>query len=442
MADVDSQLRQWSATASSNKPTGATSIGSNLDDNLRAIQATVRQYLASPGSTIASAATVDLSTADGRSIPISGTSTVTGLGTEVSGIEYLLTTTAAVPLIHSSALTLPGAANITTAAGDYFLALSKGAGNWVVPWFTKASGLGVSSAPFIDSTPLIRGSADATKLVALEVDGLTTATTRTLTIQDKSGTVTMVADISKNIQGMTYANAAGDVTNDIDIAAGICTDATGLSIISLAAITKQLDVNWVVGTNQGGLDTGVIGNSDYYIWAIKRSDTGVTDALYSLSSTAPTMPASYDFKRLIGWFKRVGATIVLFNTYEIQGGGLELLWSSPTLDINLANTLTTSRRTDAVKVPLNFSVIAHLNVLINDAVRSVIWVYCPDQADQAPSLTVTPLSSLSVQVGTAAIASQMKIRTSAAGLIAARSDQATTDLYAVVTLGFTWARRN
>lgn len=251
-----------------------------------------------------------------------------------------------------------------------------------------------------------------------------------------------VAALNKAIYGMTYANAAGDVTNDIDIAAGGCMDATGAYWITTAALTKQLDVNWAVGNNAGGLDTGAIGNNDYYIWAIARSDSGVTDYLYSLSSTAPTMPSNYDFKRLIGWFKRVGATIVLFTTYETCGGGLELLWTSPTLDINLANTLTTVRRTDAVKVPLNFSVIAHLNVGVTDAASTGAWIYSPDQTDLAPSLTVAPLITHVATVAGTLYPSTMRIRTSSAGLIAARATAATMDLYVVSTMGFTWARRN
>jgi hypothetical protein len=42
-ADVESDIKDWSTTASSNKPTGSTSISTNLDDNLREIQAVVRQ---------------------------------------------------------------------------------------------------------------------------------------------------------------------------------------------------------------------------------------------------------------------------------------------------------------------------------------------------------------------------------------------------------------
>jgi len=56
-------------------------------------------------------------------------------------------------------------------------------GGGVLSWASAAG------APFIDSTAIVKGSADATKLLAFEVDGLTTATTRTLTPQDASYTI-------------------------------------------------------------------------------------------------------------------------------------------------------------------------------------------------------------------------------------------------------------
>ena len=65
MADVASTLRLWSKTAASNSPNDSTTIGGNLADNFQQIQAVVRQYLASTGTNMASASTVDLSTANG-----------------------------------------------------------------------------------------------------------------------------------------------------------------------------------------------------------------------------------------------------------------------------------------------------------------------------------------------------------------------------------------
>jgi hypothetical protein len=243
-----------------------------------------------------------------------------------------------------------------------------------------------------------------------------------------------------NINGWTYANAAGDVVNDIDIAAGSGWDSTRAYYITGAASTKRLDAAWAVGSGNGGLDTGSIGNSDYYIWAIARSDTGVIDYLYSLSSTAPTMPASYDYKRLIGWFKRVGATIVLFHTYETEGGGIELIWSTPTLEVNITNTLTTSRRTDAMKVPLNFSTIAHISFRITDVALASVYLTCPDTADIVPTGN-SDNSTFRILLANAPNIMSASVRTSATGTIASRSDVATVDLYTISTRGFIWARR-
>ena len=52
--------------------------------------------------------------------------------------------------------------------------------------------LGLALQPFIDSEALIRGSADATKLVRFEVDGLTTGTTRVLTPGDQNSRIGIV----------------------------------------------------------------------------------------------------------------------------------------------------------------------------------------------------------------------------------------------------------
>lgn len=250
--------------------------------------------------------------------------------------------------------------------------------------------------------------------------------------------------LSKGIYGLTYANAAGDVTNDLDIAAGGAMASTGDHFMNITAMTKQSDAAWVAGTGAGALDTGSVGNSDYYIWLIGIAGSTTRDFLFSLSSTAPTMPGSYDRKRLVGWFKRSGAAIVLFHTYELEGGGLGFTWDSPSLDVDLANTLTTARRTDAVKVPLNVSTIARLNVAVRDDTAAVlVRVCCPDQTDVAVASNTGPMANIfGFGSGAIQVSQQIRVRTSAAGLIAARADTATVDIYRVSTEGFDWARRN
>ncbi|WP_197729649.1 hypothetical protein [Rhizobium ruizarguesonis] len=114
------------------------------------------------------------------------------------------------------------------------------------------------------------------------------------------------------IRGLELSNNVTDATNDIDITTGSTgSDGASSFLMTLAsALTKRLDAAWAVGTNQGGLDTGSIANTTYHVWLIQRSDTGVIDALFSTSATAPTMPANYDRKRRIGSIPRESGALI------------------------------------------------------------------------------------------------------------------------------------
>lgn len=117
------------------------------------------------------------------------------------------------------------------------------------------------------------------------------------------------AQIQGYLYGLRSTRNTSDTANDIDIAAGAAaSDISPFSLMQLgASLTKRIDANWSVGTGQGGLDTGSVANSTYYVWLIQRPDTGVVDALFSLSSTSPTMPSNYTRKRLIGKFTRAAS---------------------------------------------------------------------------------------------------------------------------------------
>ena len=147
MADVTSTLNSWSSTSSSNLPANSAAVGPNtLADNQRTIQAVVRAALAGDG-TIASATTTDLSTVNDGDITVSGTTTITGFGTLTAGIKKILTFSGALTLTHNAtSLILPGAANITTAAGDVAIMRSLGSGNWKCISFTRAASLPTTSA--------------------------------------------------------------------------------------------------------------------------------------------------------------------------------------------------------------------------------------------------------------------------------------------------------
>ena len=84
------------------------------------------------GSDIASATTTDIGAATGNFVDVTGTTTITGLGTIQAGTRRIVQFDGALILTHNgTSLILPGNANITTAAGDVATFISLGSGNWV-----------------------------------------------------------------------------------------------------------------------------------------------------------------------------------------------------------------------------------------------------------------------------------------------------------------------
>lgn len=253
----------------------------------------------------------------------------------------------------------------------------------------------------------------------------------------------------KFISGLVLSNNSGDANNDVDVSAGSCRDGSDADNMRLvAALTKRIDATWAVGTNQGGLDgtESVAGTPDtstwYYVWLIKRSDTGVVDALFSESATAPTMPTNYTHKRLIGAvYNNSSGNIDAFHAYETAGGGLRVMWDTYSSDISLSATLGSTARTDAVRAPTGFSTTAHLLARGIDAATWAILVTCPDVPDLAVASdgSVAPYGQLfaGANVGQQ---DQFDVTTSSAGLIRSRAN-ATIDTYLVSTLGFTMFRR-
>jgi len=146
-ADIATSLYSWSTTAGSNQPQGSTAISTNLDDNLRQIQAVVRSTQAR--DTISSASTCDIGAKDAMSLDVTGTTTITSLGTVSAGIRKWLTFSGALTLTHNAtSLILPTAANITTSAGASGCFESLGSGNWRCLSYSKPDGTPISVQSF------------------------------------------------------------------------------------------------------------------------------------------------------------------------------------------------------------------------------------------------------------------------------------------------------
>lgn len=99
-------------------------------------------------SSSASAGILDIGTVKNEVLSITGTTTLTGLGsTAITGTRKFINFTGALLLTHNgTSLILPnGGSNITTAAGDTAVAVALGSGNWRVVSYQAATGFALAA---------------------------------------------------------------------------------------------------------------------------------------------------------------------------------------------------------------------------------------------------------------------------------------------------------
>jgi len=120
---------------------------------------------------------------------------------------------------------------------------------------------GSAGLPVVDSTAIAKGSVDGTKQVRLEVDGLTTGTTRVLSVQDVDGTIVVTggADLVITDGGTGAGTAAGARTN-LGLSIGSDVQAHDSDLDALAALAGNgLIARTGVGTSAVRTITGTAG---------------------------------------------------------------------------------------------------------------------------------------------------------------------------------------
>ena len=159
--------------------------------------------------------------------------------------------------------------------------------------------LGTNSTQ-LATTAFVNAAVTAGTSGVASIGGATGAITLGSNLSIASNVLLNGASALGNIQGLKTLNNATDANNDIDVTVGGARDTTNVADLILSStITKRLDAAWAAGTNQGGIDTGSKAiNSTYFIFIIGTA-AGTIDALFSTSPTAPTMPATYVYKRRI-----------------------------------------------------------------------------------------------------------------------------------------------
>jgi hypothetical protein len=91
--------------------------------------------------TIASATTTNIGAASANYLQVTGTTTITAFDTVTAGTKRFLEFAGILTLTHNATtLILPGAASITTAAGDVAIMVSEGSGNWRCANYMRSGG--------------------------------------------------------------------------------------------------------------------------------------------------------------------------------------------------------------------------------------------------------------------------------------------------------------
>jgi len=198
----------------------------------------------------------------------------------------------------------------------------------------------------------------------------------------------ITADLPKGyLDGGAMSNGT-DTTNDIDFTAVECRDdGDTVNIVTSSTFTKQLDVEWAVGTGAGGLaaaDDPIGGAANLIAWTISKSDGTDSDFFFSTSSS-PTLPTGYSVKRQIGWFRWDGSTIEQFDQV---GTGRERhhRYRDPIQDVSDSTITANTGETATLIVPPDS--LAHVRIYATDTAANTVGVaiYPTSAADDTTQL--------------------------------------------------------
>lgn len=176
----------------------------------------------------------------------------------------------------------------------------------------------------------------------------------------------------------------------MSIAAGVAVDSTNVSAMVVAAMSKTTSA-WAVGTGNGGkMSAAALAAGTYHWYAIQRVDTGLVEAGFDVSATAPTMPTNYTLFRRIGSAKCDGTNWIFF----VQDGDYFRL-SASVLDVSDTNPGISAVTKALPSVPTGINVWANFNfAAFTTTGATAVRIYFSDlaAADEAPSGTAAPLA--------------------------------------------------
>lgn len=309
---VPTTMADLSVTANSNSPAGSESPIST-DDFLRA-HASILRHTNAKGADIASATTTDIGAATGEFVDVTGTTTITSLGTVAASIVRTVRFTGALTLTHNAtSLILPGSANITTANGDVGQFRSLGSGNWKCVGYIKQDGSPVSFADNSITPAKLTAAAKTAKIQDIDASVSSNALTLTInptTLDFRSTTLTDGTPTTVNL-----ASAVTVVVPDGATLGAVNATAARLAVLAInnAGTIEAAVVNLAGGNNLD--ETGLISTT--------AIGTG-SDSNNVIYSTSARTDVAY---RVVGFIDITEATAGTWATAptKVQGAGGQAL---------------------------------------------------------------------------------------------------------------------
>lgn len=252
---------------------------------------TIAKVNAARGTDVASAATINLTTATGQIVDVTGVVTITAV-TLADGSERLVRFTGALTLTHGASLVLPGTANITTAAGDYALFVGYAASVVRCAFYVKATGKAViETVTSVTGTAPIASSGGATPAISLDNAGVTLAKMANLAQDAFIIRTTASTGVPETA---TCTAVARTVLDDVTTAAMLTT----LGALPLAGGTMTGDITMTAASTfqAEGAVVASAGTTD--IWAVSDGDTVHISGTTTITSLG-TAPQAGAMKRLI-----------------------------------------------------------------------------------------------------------------------------------------------
>lgn len=223
------------------------------------------------GASIASAATVNLESATGNSIDITGTTTITAI-TLSEGHSRWVRFTGALTLTNGASLVLPGAANITTAAGDTAMFTGYASGVVRCQYYTRLNGTPVATVPANLGGTGVANNAASTLTISGAYGTTLTVTGATSVTLPTSGTLATTFSSSQVV--CTTGNGHGSTNTKIRKFSSCSTTGSDITYATSATLGDTFTIN------TAGL---------YAVTWTDKYTGGVCSLGISLNTTEPTV---------------------------------------------------------------------------------------------------------------------------------------------------------